>query len=120
MDRSPVDLGTARATLAASAEALAEAGSRLRSHDEPRFGATGPGRLGDLGREFSRQWQRALDAQYLPHVISLAIPAGTADLPDTLAKPAGGGVKSWVCQGVTCLPPITDPTAMLAVVSARE
>jgi uncharacterized protein YyaL (SSP411 family) len=67
-----------------------------------------------------RAWQRALDAQYLPHVISLAIPAGTADLPDTLAKPAGGGVKAWVCQGVTCLPPITDPAAMLAVVSARE
>jgi len=67
-----------------------------------------------------RKWQRALDAQYLPHVISLAIPAGTADLADTLAKPASGTVKAWVCQGVTCLPPIIDPAAMLTVVSARE
>ncbi len=65
-------------------------------------------------------WRRALDAQYLPHVIALTIPADTADLPPTLAKPAAGVIQAWVCQGVTCLPPITDPAAMLAVVSARE
>jgi uncharacterized protein YyaL (SSP411 family) len=68
----------------------------------------------------TRAWQRALSAQYLPHVLTLAIPAGAPDLPDTLAKPAGGGLKAWVCQGVTCLPPITDPAALLEIVSARE
>ena len=65
-------------------------------------------------------WQRAIDARYLPHVLTLAIPAGTRDLPETLAKPAGGGLKAWVCQGVTCLPPITDAAKLLEIVSARE
>ena len=65
-------------------------------------------------------WRRTLDARYLPHVIALTIPVDTADLPPALAKPAAGVIQAWVCQGVTCLPPITDPAAMLAVVSARE
>jgi uncharacterized protein YyaL (SSP411 family) len=35
-------------------------------------------------------------------------------------KPGGGGVKAWVCQGVMCLPPITDLAALLEVVQARD
>ncbi|MDB5812163.1 MAG: thioredoxin protein [Betaproteobacteria bacterium] len=68
----------------------------------------------------ARAWQRAIDARYLPHVLTLAIPAGLTKLPDMLAKPAGGGLKAWVCQGVSCLPPISDTAALLEVVSARE
>ena len=65
-------------------------------------------------------WQRALNARYLPHVLAFAIAPDTPGLPPALAKPAGGGLKAWVCQGVTCLPPITDLAALLPVVSARE
>ena len=65
------------------------------------------------------QWQRAIDAQYLPHVLTLALPPDTPDLPPALAKPAGGGLKAWVCQGVTCLPPIADLPTLQAAVAER-
>ena len=65
-------------------------------------------------------WQRELNAQYLPHVLAFALAPGTADLPLALAKPAGGGLKAWVCQGVTCQPPITDLAALVSLVSERE
>ena len=84
-----MDLSTARATLASSAEALTEAGTRLRHHDEPRFGATGPGRLGDLGRDLTRQWQRAIDAR--AHEAT-AQAERLRDLADTLAR-AGAGYR---------------------------
>jgi len=32
-----------------------------------------------------------------------------------LDKPAGAKVNAWVCQGVKCLPPITEFTELLAV-----
>ena len=67
-----------------------------------------------------KAWQRALATQYLPHVITLAIPDGASDLPPTLMKPGGAGIRAWVCQGVTCLPPITDLAALLEVVHARD
>jgi hypothetical protein len=81
-----MDLGTARSALATSAEALVEAGTRLRNQAEPRFGATGPGRLGDLGRDLSRDWQRAIDAR--AHEAS-AHAERLRDLADALAR-AGG------------------------------
>ncbi len=65
-------------------------------------------------------WQRELNARYLPHVLALAIAPDAPDLPDALAKPGGGGLKAWVCQGVACLPPITDLGALLSVVAERE
>ncbi len=65
-------------------------------------------------------WQRELNARYLPHVLAFAIAPDTPDLPPALAKPVGGGVKAWVCQGVTCLPPLTDIVTLLSVVAERE
>ncbi len=65
-------------------------------------------------------WQSKLNARYLPHVITLAIPPGTPSLPDTLAKPAGGELKAWVCQGVTCLPPIGNVDTVLETITARD
>jgi uncharacterized protein YyaL (SSP411 family) len=47
-----------------------------------------------------------LDAAYLPTTLALAIPAGTAGLPMPLAKPATGAVNAWICEGMTCLPPL--------------
>ena len=71
------------------------------------------------GRE-TVAWQRELDARYLPHVLAFAIPPDMRGLPATLVKPADGGLKAWVCQGVTCLPPIAELAAMLSVVAERE
>jgi uncharacterized protein YyaL (SSP411 family) len=51
-------------------------------------------------------WRRLLDEAYLPTTLCLFIPAGTAELPPVLDKPASDGVNAWVCEGVTCLPPV--------------
>jgi uncharacterized protein YyaL (SSP411 family) len=57
-------------------------------------------------REALVPWRRELDQAYLPATLSLAIPAGTAGLPPVLAKPGTDTVNAWVCEGVTCLPPV--------------
>ena len=53
-------------------------------------------------------WQRALATQYRPDTLVIAVPAHIDALPPALAKPAAAGVNAWVCQGVSCLPAITD------------
>ena len=58
------------------------------------------------------EWRAALDAAYLPTTLVLAIPPGTTGLPPVLDKPAAPAVNAWVCEGVTCLPPIADRTAL--------
>ncbi len=62
-------------------------------------------------------WQHELAARYLPQTMVLAIPAGLGALPPVLDKPPGGKVNAWVCQGVKCLPPITDLTELVAVLT---
>ena len=47
----------------------------------------------------------------------LAIPAGIGALPPVLDKPPGGEVNAWVCQGVKCLPPITELAELVAVLT---
>ena len=60
-----------------------------------------------------RRWQADLASEYLPGTLTLAIPAGTGDLPGPLDKPPAQnstvpGVNGWLCRGVTCLPPMGD------------
>ena len=56
-----------------------------------------------------REWQRALAARYRPDTLVIALNNGTAALPEVLAKPApASGVNAWLCQGVTCLPPVAE------------
>ena len=62
-------------------------------------------------------WQRELAARYLPQTMVLAIPAGIGELPPLLDKPPGGKVNAWVCQGVKCLPPITELAELVAVLT---
>jgi uncharacterized protein YyaL (SSP411 family) len=62
-------------------------------------------------------WQRELAAHYLPQTMVLAIPAGISALPSVLDKPAGTKVNAWVCQGVKCLPPITELAELVAAVT---
>jgi hypothetical protein len=47
--------------------------------------------------------------EHLPSTLVLAIPADAPGLPPVLDKPASEApVNAWVCQGVTCLLPISD------------
>ncbi len=56
-----------------------------------------------------REWQRALGARYRPDTLVIALNNGTTALPAVLAKPApASGVNAWLCQGVSCLPPVSD------------
>ncbi|MET0918464.1 MAG: thioredoxin domain-containing protein [Burkholderiales bacterium] len=52
-------------------------------------------------------WNRSLARAYRPGTIAFAIPADTPGLPEVLAKPVPArGVNAWVCEGVSCLPPV--------------
>jgi len=55
-------------------------------------------------------WWTRLANRYRPATVTLAIPDGAARLPEVLDKPAGrdGGVNAWVCEGVTCLAPVSS------------
>jgi uncharacterized protein YyaL (SSP411 family) len=56
-----------------------------------------------------REWQRALAARYRPDTLCIALPNDLDALPAALAKPAATrGVNAWLCQGVSCLPPVSD------------
>jgi uncharacterized protein YyaL (SSP411 family) len=59
-------------------------------------------------REALPAWKSALAPGYRPGTIILLVPAGTAGLPAPLAKPAASGVAAYLCEGVTCLPPVSD------------
>jgi hypothetical protein len=63
-------------------------------------------------------WQRDINRHYLPHTVTLAIPVDMAKLPAALEKPAGSAVNAWVCQGVTCLPPIANCPELLGTLTA--
>jgi uncharacterized protein YyaL (SSP411 family) len=67
-----------------------------------------------------RAWRHNLDTRYMPRTLILAIAPDTPDLPATLAKPAGGGITAWVCEGVTCLPPLTEMPALLAALGVSH
>jgi uncharacterized protein YyaL (SSP411 family) len=54
-------------------------------------------------------WREALDTAYLPTSIVLFIPAASEPLPPPLRKPPAERVNAWVCEGVTCLPPVDSP-----------
>ena len=54
-------------------------------------------------------WRALLDGAYLPTTMALSVPAGIGDIPDVLAKPVSDAVNAWVCEGVTCLPPLSKP-----------
>lgn len=55
------------------------------------------------------EWREALRRAHHPATLALAIPNDSGTLPGGLAKPESGVVNAWLCQGVKCLPPITNP-----------
>jgi uncharacterized protein YyaL (SSP411 family) len=70
-------------------------------------------------RELPR-WRNALAQHYLPQSVVIAAGTGIQDLPPALAKPAGGKVNAWVCEGVTCLAPIDRLEDLIEQVSKPE
>jgi len=68
-----------------------------------------------------RQWHEALAQRYLPDTLILAVSAEAQGLSPLLAKPlAPGGVNAWVCQGVTCLPPVAELQVLLDSLGGQE
>ena len=54
-------------------------------------------------------WSASLAKEHWPTTLVLAIAAGTPGLPPVLDKPVEmRPVNAWVCQGVTCLLPISE------------
>ena len=76
-------------TLRRSAGYLGDAGAAVMGFDPgaQAFGAGGPGRLGELGRELYVLWQRTLDAR-----MREAVTQGTRldELADAVARAAAG------------------------------
>ena len=60
------------------------------------------------------QWQRQLAGRYLPSTIVVAIPDGTDEVPEPLRRPPVAVATAWLCQGVTCLPPMTEAAELVA------
>jgi uncharacterized protein len=63
--------------------------------------------------EQMQAWKLELNREYLPNVISLALPAELENLPATLTRISPEAVNAWVCRGVQCLPPINDLDVLL-------
>lgn len=57
-------------------------------------------------------WQQVLAKECRPATMLLALPGTLAGLPGSLDKPETPVVNAWVCQGVKCLPVITDLDAL--------
>jgi uncharacterized protein YyaL (SSP411 family) len=62
-------------------------------------------------------WRDALWQTYDPTTLVLSVPTGVAGLPPTLDKPSRGEVNAVVCQGVSCIPPISDLPQLLAALA---
>lgn len=62
------------------------------------------------------EWKKALRLRREGGLVFF-LPAELADLPPSLSKPlaANDAVNAWVCQGVNCLPAITDMQELLRV-----
>ena len=68
-----------------------------------------------------RQWQEVLGQRYLPATLILAVPEGVTGLSPLLAKRGiPEAVNAWVCQGVTCLPPVDTLQMLFEVLKAPE
>jgi uncharacterized protein YyaL (SSP411 family) len=70
-------------------------------------------------REQRAAWHKYLAQHYLPKVMVLSLESSNT-LPPVLAKPAGAGAQAWVCQGMTCLPPIAGQVELLSTLAHAE
>jgi uncharacterized protein YyaL (SSP411 family) len=70
--------------------------------------------------EISAVKQQA-DTRYAPRLICLAIPDTQTDLPEGLsAKKPAEGLVAYVCEGLSCQPPIQDPEKLESVITRNS
>ena len=76
--------------------------------------AVGHWRGGQLCAADVYRRRRRLDRHYLPDVLCFAIDS-TGEAPSQLQdkKPIHDGVTAYICQGMSCQPPLTQITALL-------
>ena len=67
-----------------------------------------------------KEWQRALARTYVPHTLALALPNELDRLPGALAKPPSAAVNAWLCQGVKCLPAMSDQSEVLRLCKSEQ
>jgi uncharacterized protein len=67
-------------------------------------------------------WQKEIDQQYRPNTIVLSLPSDLKNLPATFDKEVKvkANVNAWVCQGVTCLPPIDNLERLIEVCNEKN
>jgi hypothetical protein len=74
----------------------------------------------------SAAWRQELLRHYWPGTLIIILEGGFTGLPETLAKPystdasCSQGVSAWVCQGVNCLPVISDCQQLIDVCQSGE
>ncbi|MGC2166918.1 MAG: thioredoxin domain-containing protein [Gallionella sp.] len=59
-------------------------------------------------------WQRQINARYLPGVLTVRLSDDISELPAVLDKPPQESTTAWLCNGTSCLPPITSLNELLA------
>ena len=68
-----------------------------------------------------RSWLRGLAPEFRPQNMVVAIDDAEKALPSALDKPpAPGRVNAYVCRGVTCLEPVSDPDALRRLLGTSE
>jgi uncharacterized protein YyaL (SSP411 family) len=68
-------------------------------------------------------WEAALATAFRPDTMIVAIPDTVKGLPQALDKAATGpahDVSAWVCQGVTCLPPVFELAGLERVIAGAS
>lgn len=68
--------------------------------------------------QYFAEWRHAAEQKYSLKRSTYLIPAGESDLPKMLARhqPSDEG-SAWLCRGFECLPPVTSPEALAAMIS---
>ena len=68
----------------------------------------------------SARWRKELALHYLPNTLVITLEGERIDLPESLNKPYSHEVSAWVCQGVKCLPALTDLQVLIACLTAKK
>jgi len=65
-------------------------------------------------------WRKQLSQHYWPSTLILSLEGEFTGLPEALVKPASKGISAWVCQGINCLPAITDYQELVTACQSGE
>jgi uncharacterized protein YyaL (SSP411 family) len=64
-------------------------------------------------------WAAALARRFLPDMLVFGVDSGQQNLPPVLARPAGGAVNAYLCEGVSCRAPLVELDDLLHAVTGR-